>query len=340
MQCLSCTFENFPGASLCARCGSRLDLDDVVIEPPRASPRNTATTVRRTGNRLRLLCPDFGKLWRSMGVINPEPIDNRALRWSFIPGLGHLKTGRRQWGRVLLSVWLLFFMLMIVGIGTHWSWFMLSGMVAVHTLAIVTLFAANLAFETLFMRAAFGLIVFLSFNFFIYQPGVWFCSRFLVVVPIRHSPGGDVIQDGDGLLCEGAWIRPTTYVPGDIVLYQIDTLIVGGIIIEAGYGVNRVVGVPGDHIMLKKGVLSVNDVEPEERYAPLGRILPIGDYDVTLGKTEYAVFRTVAQWNFYQPENRYVPRALARELSIVSLDDILGRVILRIRPLSRIGSLE
>ncbi len=338
MQCVSCTCENLPGAQLCARCGSRLALGGVAIEPPRASRHNVGTALRRTAYRLRSHCPDFAKLWSALRTLNPEPLDGRALVWSFIPGLGHLKTGRRQWGRVLLSAWLGFFVLMVLSLGTAWARFMLAGMIAVHTLAVVTLFAASLAFEGLFMRAAFGLVVFLGFNFFAYEPCVSVCSRFLVVVPIAHNPGGGAVQDGDGLLCEGPWIRPASFARGDVVLYRLGALAGNDAFIEAGYGVNRVVGTPGDLVTHKGGVLTVNGERPEERYAPLGQMPEIGYLNVTLGPREYAVFTTLERRGFVPPRSdTLASTTVTRHLSVVSYNDILGRVLLRLRPWSRFG---
>jgi len=340
MQCSSCTFENLPGARLCARCGSRLDLDGVTVEPPRASRHNAATAVRRTAYRLRSQCPDFAAVWAGLKRLHPEPLDGRALAWSFIPGLGHLKTGRRFWGRVLLPAWLGFFALMVLSLGTGWTQYMLVAMISVHTLAIVTLFAAGLAFEGFFMRAAFGLLVFLAFNFFLYDPCVWLCSRFLVIVPIAHSPGGDVIQAGDGLLCEGPWLRPESFARGNIVLYRIEGRAADGVLIRAGHGVNRVVGGPGDRVTRENGVLTVNGAEPEERCAPLGRPVAIGDFDVALHPHQYAVFTTVERRAYgLHRANPLESRAVTRHLSVVTYDDILGRVIVRLRPFSRFGSI-
>lgn len=273
-----------------------------------------------------------------MGVVIPEPIDGRALAWSFIPGLGHLKTGRRRWGRILLPTWLGFLALALLSIGTWWLQFMLAGLVAVHALAVVTLFAANLAFERFFMRAAFGMVVFLTFHFLVYRPCFSLCSQFLVIVPIAHSPGGTVVLDGDALLSEGPWLRPASFTRGDVVVYRLTNFSANGIFVRAGYGVNRVVGEPGDRVTHKDALLLVNGRPPQEGYGPLGRIRNLGDLDVVLAPREYAVFTTVELGgaNAHRPQLWRSP-TLARHLSIVRYDDIVGRVIVRLRPLVRFG---
>jgi len=273
-----------------------------------------------------------------LGILIPEPIDRRALAWSFVPGLGHLKTGRPAWGRVLLPAWVVFLMLTILTVGTHWSRYMLAGMIAVHALALVTLFAANLAWERLIVRALFGMVVFLTLNFLVYEPGVWFSSRFLVAVPIARSPEGGAVARGDGLLCEGPWIRPDAYQRGDVVLYAINDISFRELVIRGGHGVNRVVGIPGDRVVRHDGTLTVNGEAPVAEFAPLGRIPAIGDLDVTLGPSEYAVFTNVERVGLIPLRHgRLAADTLTRHLSVVNYYDIRGRVLLRIRPFSRLG---
>jgi hypothetical protein len=104
--------------------------------------------------------------------------------------------------------------------------------------------------------------------------------------------------------------------------------------------VNRVVGKPGDHVTHVNGLWKVNGEEPEARYAPLGRLLATGDLDVTLGPREYAIFTTVDRRVYGRPDLDVLASGIVtRHLSIVGYDDILGHVILRLRPLSRFGSL-
>src|SRR3990170_57308 len=111
MQCWNCGLENFPGAQNCARCSSSLLLGEIVVEPPRASSLHASTRLRRIWNRLALQLPDFRALWAQTHILIPDAVEWRAVLWSIIPGLGHLKTGRRSIGRVLLFGWLGFLFL-------------------------------------------------------------------------------------------------------------------------------------------------------------------------------------------------------------------------------------
>lgn len=135
-------------------------------------------------------------------------------------------------------------------------------------------------------------------------------------------------------------MRPASFTRGAIVLYRIHDLASGGVIVQAGNGVNRVVGVPGDRVTHKNGMLSINGAPPDEQYAPLGRLLAIGDLDITLKPRQYAVFTTYGRTAAFPHRlNRHAAETIARRLSVVSYDDILGRVILRLRPFSRFGQI-
>ena len=339
MQCWNCGFENVPDAPACGRCASRLNLDGVSVEPPRADGLHTATHVRRVGHRLRAVANELGVVWRKVRVVVPEPLDSRALAWSFIPGLGHLKTDRRPRGRLLLSMWLIVLALAIVGAATPWAPYLLGGLVAIHSFAIVSLFAANLAYESLAMRGAFGLLVYLGLNFFAYLPVIWFCSGFLVVLRITGAPLGAAVETGDGLLCVGRWLQPAAFAIGDVVLYRIEGMQEEGLIIQPGINVDRVMGCPGDRIQYEGGTLLVNGAPPEEGARPLGRLPSFGAFDVQLGPHEYAIFTSIQARNPYAhlPRNRHWPDHVVRHLTVVARDDILERVMVRVYPLSRFG---
>ncbi len=336
MQCANCGFENLPGLAACARCMSTLCLDAFAVEPPRAGRGRLRTRGARWFHRWVGGMPDFRAWWRQLRIVIPEPLDWRALAWSFIPGLGHLKT-RRTLGQLLLPAWLLLFACTLLTLGSTLSWWFLTAMIAVHALAVTTLFASNLAYERTVVRAVFGLLLFFSLQFLVYQPSVWFCSRFVVAVPIQMARGGEVVQAGDGLLCEGAWLRPEQFARGDIVLYSIDDMYADGFIIRSGSNVDRVIGIPGDHVRRAEGVLTVNGEPVPPKMLPIGDLPALGPLDLPLGPGQYAIFTTVGRMTFFGPARPQLPPYVARHLTVVNDDHIVGRVLYRIRPWSRIG---
>jgi hypothetical protein len=315
---------------------STLFLDGVSIEPPRAARGNLRTHAARLIHRLVGGIPDFRAWWRRLRVIVPEPLDPTALAWSFIPGLGHLKTGRLRLGRVLLPAWVLLFLCTLLYIGTTTCWWFLTGMIAVHALAIASLFASNLAYERTPMRAAFGLVVFLALQFFIYQPSVWFCSRFAVAVPIDDVRAGHVIASGDGLICEGAWLRPATFSRGDIVLYEIGELYTAGFVIRGGWSVDRVIGIPGDHVQRVKGLLTVNGETVPPHLLPLSSVPHLDNVDINLSASQYAIFTVVGR-GFNLVRGQQLTPPVIQHLTVVDGEQIVGRVVFRLRPWSRFG---
>ena len=329
-----------PGLSACARCNSRLELEGLDVEPPRASRLRAATQLTRAGNRLRLRLPDVRRLWRSLGIVTPEPVDWRALAWSFVPGLGHLKSGRPVLGRVFLSLWIVLAGLAFLSIGTWRAGYLLAGMVAVHAVAVVSLFAANVLYENFVVRAAFGLAVFLGIHYYVYRPAVWLGSRFCMVVRIGAVPRNGAIEQGDGLLCAGPWLRPEAFARGDLVIYQIGEFQLGPLVVLPGIGVDRVAGVPGDHIAWSDRELLVNGVPHPEGAGSIARMFTLEEFEVRLAPGEYAIFPTQLQsrgFGRYWLRNQVLSEYAIRHLGVIRHDVVFGRVLLRVQPFSRFG---
>jgi signal peptidase I len=273
------------------------------------------------------------------------------LAWSIVPGLGHLKTNRFRLGRAILIIWLILLAMTVLSIGTTWTWLLVSGMVVTHAVAVLSLFAANLAYERLIVRAAFGALLFFCLNLFVYDPARWLCTRFVSTLVISNEPDGSVARQGDGLLVAGPWLRPDSFERGDLVVCRIQGYVSSGYVIRPGYNVDRVVGVPGDRIQLKGGVLLVNGTSPPKGERPLGEV-PLGTLELVLGHDEYLVLPSflrrealihVGPLGVALPGpdlQRTLPAPVIRRLTLFQGEEVLGRVLLRLRPLSRFGRLE
>ncbi|RME40228.1 MAG: hypothetical protein D6788_03835 [Planctomycetota bacterium] len=352
MQCVSCGFENIPGTTLCVRCASPLRLGEIALEPPRARRWGLRTRVDRLFNRMlnRMLAPAgrmrafVSAVWARCGGIVPEAVDGRALRWSIVPGLGHLKTGRRRRGRILLLAWIGFVILSILGIGTDWGLYALSAVVAVHAVAIVTLLAANLVYERLVVRLAFGLVLFLCLRVFLYGSVLWFGGRFCTLVPMWGGTAEGAIRAGDVLVCAGPWLRPDRFQRGDIVFYEVHEALLDSAILHHGPSVDRIVAAPGDTIRWKEGALWVNGTPVAPGGVRSAITQHVKEFTRTLGTREYAVVVG------YEADPRFPLGPLRMMtagwrhryyfLHIVRHEDIRGKVIFRLRPLDRFGFIE
>ncbi len=96
------------------------------------------------------------------------------------------------------------------------------------------------------------------------------------------------------------------------------------------YWIKRVIGVPGDTLVMKEDGVYVNDRRIEEDYVDGG----LGDPGLlaqpyTLGDNEY----------FVMGDNREVSRD-SREVGPISKEDMMGRVCLRIWPLNKFGTID
>jgi signal peptidase I len=148
---------------------------------------------------------------------------------------------------------------------------------------------------------------------------------FLIYLLTFHTPvvrGSSMqpgLQDGDRILVE-PWSELVGYNRGDIVVmrYPLDT--------RVDY-VKRIIGLPGDRIVLGDGGLWVNGVLLTEPY--------VGSVDRTA-----FVATTVRPDHFFVLGDNRLRSSDSREFGQVKADLLRGRVGLRMWPLSRLGFLN
>lgn len=341
MQCVNCEFENIPGMQICVRCQSSLNFGEVAVEPPRARRWRLWTRFERIGHGLRSAIPNPSNILNSLSRFRPtlfHPVSFGALVWSIIPGMGHIKEGHKVFGRALLSIWLILILLSLMTLGLGWSWWCLAAAIAVHTVAVTSLLGANLGYESIVIRAIFGILLFWCIQFLIYQPVQWFAGRFYQPLPVSGLQGSTVVANGDGLLFEGAWLRPDEFVKGALVVYEIRA---GGDyqqgFVNAGLGLDRIVGVPGDHIEVTKGTLLVNHQPPKVGQEPLGSLFRPANFSYQLGVNEYAILPSQLRFNVH---GAVQVDALVQAVSRVRLEQVLGRVVFRLHPWNRFGRID
>jgi hypothetical protein len=108
-------------------------------------------------------------------------------------------------------------------------------------------------------------------------------------------------------------------------------------VVRDGFGLDRIVGVPGDYVELKKGRLLVNGQPPRPEEMPLGRTTELVDFAFRVGRGQYAIVPSRLDLAIYG-KAQAVP--ILQQISLVSDDDVLGRVVLRLRPWSRFGRIQ
>jgi signal peptidase I len=138
-------------------------------------------------------------------------------------------------------------------------------------------------------------------------------ARFLVAAPVRVAGESmaPTLHGGQVVLVDRLGLDDLDR--GDLVVFHDD---------EAGRTVKRVVGLPGDRVVIRDAVLYVDDRPVEEPYVDLPSI--DGLYTPTTFVPEDSVF--------VLGDNRALSID-SRELGPVALDEVEGRVVVRLWPL-------
>ena len=92
------------------------------------------------------------------------PVDWRAVAWTLVPGLGHLRLREQVLGYALLATWAGLLLLALLNFPSPLSAWLGSFAICVHAAAFVSMFAANLSFEWLIVRVVFGVVVLILLN--------------------------------------------------------------------------------------------------------------------------------------------------------------------------------
>lgn len=358
MQCLNCGFENIPGMPSCARCQSALEFGDVVVIPRRASRLRFMTRAHQVWYQLRAWVPSVSGLWppwRPMTLLPPvrgwwprwAPVTYSPSPWGallanlVLPGVGQIRQKQRVFGYLILGSWLACLLLSLLTIATSAStlWFALAA--AVHAIALISLFMPTLVFERVLIRAIFGALLFVGMQLYIYWPLTWLGSRFLYPIALDNIIANTTVENGDGVICEGPWMRPKTLKRGDLVLYRFDGMGDGAYVVQGGYGFDRIIGLPGETIDIDGPNLLINGQPSDSIARPLA-VWPVMESSrFTLKSDEYFIVpSSLGMFTHGMGVRPMIPTVLLRGIGVVHRDDIIGRALYRAQPWSRMGAIR
>jgi hypothetical protein len=267
MQCASCHFENMPGAAMCGRCGTSLQLATSAIDvyPPRASWWNRHVRRILPVSRARVRVAEWYDevSRRGMRGIGAEDGTSEVVGRLLVPGWAHLRSGQRMRGRVFLLTWLGLLAGSVVMWGTMTGSLLIGLAFGLHTLAVSDILVQNppawasrryLAGQAMLRAMLLGMLV--------YLPVGWLITRVAwpSVVAMTYGPfnTGDVV-----LVNQWAYLRspPRT---GDVVLYEMHRVTWQQgtyYFMHGGPRIDRVLAVAGDQVRWQDGRLWVNDAE-------------------------------------------------------------------------------
>jgi len=337
MQCASCGFENIPGIKQCARCHSVLNLNDIAIVPPRARRFGWGTRWRRLWNRISSIFSISQISWPQWKPASLSYIPWEAVTWSIVPGMGHIKYASKRIGWLIFLIWLCLMITAFLAIGLPASWWCLSVAVAVHAAAILSFTRPLVEHNGLFVRMLFSILLFTCLRLFIYYPFEWIGGHFYVPLQVYGLRDGNIIQNNDSIIYEGPWLRPDTFIRGDLVAYRIADMQIHHAYVREGLGLDRVVGIPGDHIQLKNDILLVNGKPAKNDEIPLGNAPLQINYSITLKNGEYAIIPSLLP---LQIKGNVQTNDILTRISRVQDENILGRIRFRLHPWSRFGRIK
>lgn len=337
MECPNCQFQNVPGMRACARCQSTLDLSSVQIEPPRAGVRVLPTSVRQASFRGGLaLGNGLRRAGRSIKV-HPD-LNMGALARSVIPGWGHRRLGYRRFGWGATAAWLFLAFVAFFMQGGPGGWTAYFVLVGWHSFVVSLILANALRDASMRRRVVVGILAYALLNGLIYLPAGLLMRQFVVPFTAAGIASGPVLRNGDVVLRTGPWLGPGLLDRGDVVVYRFIRLQVGGHAnAQGGFGIDRVLAVPGDEVSMGSEGVRVNGTLLAKDAGPLRPIL-LPTFTTTVPEGSYLILPSVLQIHLQGDQS--LRDALIRSVCLVPASEIDGKVLCRTRPFARAGALR
>jgi signal peptidase I len=344
MQCPSCRFENMPGLDSCGRCGTTLGLATATIDvhPPRAS--KTAKRVRKVvPRRLVYQARDVaaearrviaGSIVSDSRVPLPEP---EVLSRLVVPGWAHIHAGLVIRGQFWLLAYLPLLLLGLLYWGTGMGSILLGLAFSVHTSSVTDILVrqGTVRFPRMMAIAAF---VSLALAVLVYVPTGLTLAQ--VAAPIEFAIDAPPFKRLDVVLINHWAFALTAPRRGDVVLYsQRNSSLTraddarqlgnGGYRFEENELIDRVIGLPGDHVVCDNGKITINNKAVSWKPLLTDRMPSHLDVAVPLDRYFILPSTSVGATRSGGAESYWKNAGMIRQ------SDILGGVYLLSNPISR-----
>lgn len=332
MKCPACGFENMPGLQRCVRCSGALNLAGIDIEPPRASgPAALRHTRYRIAEVFGRFTYGISRAWHSLRLPNHvSGAHAGALMLSIVPGLGQIVLRQRAVGCAFLVVWCLLMVLSLLGYGSSAGGWCRAGAVILHATAVALVLRPAVKWEGWASRLLIGVGVVLILQMTLYHGLNLLTRGFVGVLPVSGISETALVRNNDVVLYTGGWTRPDRFERGNLVVCRL----------ERGYGIDRVIGLPGEHIAVKGGQVYINGLPVPDGVEPLCGASQFPDFGFEVEPGHVAVLPSNLHW-VAQGENaqRLLVQLLNRN-SHIRESDVLGVAVWRLRPFGRFGAME
>jgi signal peptidase I len=344
MQCPSCRFENMPGLDSCGRCGTALGLSTATIDvnPPRAS--KTAKRVRKMVPR-RLIYQARDVAAEARRVVSGSIVDDSrvplptpdVLSRLVVPGWAHIHLGMPARGQVFLLAYLPLLLFGLLYWGTGMGGILLGLAFSVHTSSVTDILIrqGTVRFPRIMAIAAF---VSLALAVVVYVPAGLTLTQ--VAAPIEFTIDTPPFKRLDVVLVNHWAFALTSPRRGDVVFYtprnsmrtradQNQGLGHGRYVFEENQLIDRVIGLPGDHVICDQRKITINGeavswkpLLPQHMPGHLEITVPLDRYFI-LPTTSVGAIRVGGSESFW------------KDAGLIPRSEILGGVYLLSNPLSR-----
>jgi hypothetical protein len=339
MQCSNCQFENLPGVLACGRCGALLPVAPMpadecpAVDNPAAKRRRWFSGAWWWG-RLRGAA-SYLLAFRVPTWASNQPAVPLVLRM-VVPGWPQWYSGRAAHGKWMFWLYVGLLLAGLLFLGTPLGSLLLGLALSVHAASVLDIMVAtDLDYRTRLVYAFVSMIV---LGAVVYYPLGWLLAR--VAVPHRFAAAAPPFEEGDVVL-----VNPSAYLwsdpqPGDVVLYEVATQTVeqpgragaAATYYLEGDRIDRVIAQAGQKVTCTGEQLSVDG--EASRWLPLNPAGLPEQLEMVVPEHCYLVLPTTDSLSWkYPPE-------VWRALSIVSREQVRGRVYLRYQPLWRFARIR
>jgi len=240
---------------------------------------------------------------------------------------------------MLLGSWTILLLLAALSFGTSLALPLGFAALSVHCLAFSLLLSGPMHKVGIAGRLMLGLGIYGALLLGLYHPAYSMVAHMVRVIPVQGVRTKTPFTNGDVLLYTGEWTRPDAWQRGDLVVFEIRNTRQANTIIQSGFGVDRIVGLPGDHVRVEGRTLFVNDEEQPEETSPVLGTAGLPPMSLVAAEGEYIVLPTSLRWRTHGQAQPLV-QSMIETVGRVPESRLLGTVLWRVRPWSRFGRVD
>ncbi|MEZ6191407.1 MAG: S26 family signal peptidase [Phycisphaerales bacterium] len=234
-------------------------------------------------------------------------------------------------GSAFLVVWCLLMVLSLLGYGSSAGGWCRAGAVILHATAVALVLRPAVKWEGWASRLLIGVGVVLILQMTLYHGLNLLTRGFVGVLPVSGVSETALVRNNDTVLYTGGWTRPDRPgARGNLVVCRL----------ERGYGIDRVIGLPGEHIAVKGGQVYINGLPVPDGVEPLCGASQFPDFAFEVEPGHVAVLPSNLHWTAQGENAQRLLIQLLNRNSHIRESDVLGVAVWRLRPFGRFGAME